>query len=92
MTTYEKNIPINSLEHYYKQLKKHCTVTWTKPCQEQGNRDYYEILSSDAYGTDFDTRNHSTSNHPQDCQCKGTGKITEEISLELLDDVLNGRY
>ena len=82
----------NSLDKYYEQLKKHCTVTLTKPCEEQGNRDYHAILNSDAYDTPFDCRNHATSNHPQDCKCNGTGKVTEEIPLVYFDDLMNGRY
>jgi hypothetical protein len=86
------NDKVNSLGQYYKQLKKHCTVTLTKPCEEQGERDYFEILSSDAYDASFDSYNHATSNHSQDCKCNGTGKITEEIPLIYFDDLMNGRY
>lgn len=82
----------STLEQYYVQLKKHCTITFTKPCEEQGERDSIEIACSDGYDTSFDSRNHATSNHPQDCKCAGTGKITEEIPLDYFDDILNGRY
>ena len=51
-----------------------------------------EIACSDGYDTPFDSRNHATSNHPQDCKCAGTGKITEEMPLNYFDDILNGRY